>query len=111
MRISDGSSDVCSSDLDLGTQWGNLLALLGAGAVSVYVVVGRPARQRLSLTSYAGSVYGVAALALVLGAVVTSTPLVGLPVEAYLLIGARSEARRVGKEWVRTCRSRWSAYP
>src|SRR3546814_12808121 len=23
----------------------------------------------------------------------------------------RSEARRVGKEWVRTVRSRWSAYP
>src|SRR3546814_20698760 len=25
--------------------------------------------------------------------------------------GARSEARRVGKESVRTCRSRWSPYP
>src|SRR3546814_12276968 len=24
--------------------------------------------------------------------------------------GARSEERRVGKEWVRTCRSRWSPY-
>src|SRR3546814_13182615 len=23
----------------------------------------------------------------------------------------RSEERRVGKEWVRTCRSRWSSYP
>src|SRR3546814_16406656 len=23
----------------------------------------------------------------------------------------RSEERRVGKEWVRTCRSRWSPYP
>src|SRR3546814_18194509 len=27
------------------------------------------------------------------------------------LDGRRSEERRVGKEWVSTCRSRWSAYP
>src|SRR3546814_12365200 len=25
--------------------------------------------------------------------------------------GDRSEERRVGKEWFRTCRSRWSPYP
>src|SRR3546814_16383933 len=25
--------------------------------------------------------------------------------------GARSEARRVGKEWVSSCKSRWSPYP
>src|SRR3546814_19856866 len=30
-----------------------------------------------------------------------------IPVEG----GARSEERRVGKECVRTCRSRWSQYP
>src|SRR3546814_19620270 len=37
-------------------------------------------------------------------------PLVGA-VEARCPCGAvRSEERRVGKEWVRTCRSRWSPY-
>src|SRR3546814_11679477 len=27
-----------------------------------------------------------------------------------VMIGVRSEERRVGKEWVSTCRSRWSPY-
>src|SRR3546814_16480718 len=29
---------------------------------------------------------------------------------AHFKIGDRSEERRVGKEWVSTCRSRWSPY-
>src|SRR3546814_17811879 len=29
---------------------------------------------------------------------------------AVLPLSARSEARRVGKAWVSTCRSRWSSY-
>src|SRR3546814_19455461 len=37
-----------------------------------------------------------------------------MPVEALLCEGSgiqsRSEERRVGKEWVSTCRSRWSPY-
>src|SRR3546814_712127 len=33
-----------------------------------------------------------------------------LNVEGPLQKGRRSEERRVGKEWVRTCRSRWSPY-
>src|SRR3546814_7156120 len=36
----------------------------------------------------------------------------GRPEEAIPpLRKARSEERRVGKEWVSTCRSRWSPYP
>ena len=73
---------------DIGTQFGNLLSLMGAAAVSVYVVVGRQVRQHLSFPSYAAVVYGVAAVLLLLAAVVTRTPLGGLSVEAYLLIAA-----------------------
>jgi len=73
---------------DTGTQWGNLLALLGAAAISVYVVIGRHARQRLSFTSYTSTVYTVAALALVASALATDTPMLGLPVEAYLFVAA-----------------------
>src|SRR3546814_12073495 len=29
----------------------------------------------------------------------------------FLMVHCRSEERRVGKEWVSTCRSRWSPYP
>ena len=71
---------------DLGTQWGNLLALLGALAISVYVVIGRQARQQLSFTSYTAVVYGLAAAMLLVGAGATGTPLLGLPTEAYELI-------------------------
>jgi len=73
---------------DLGTQYGNLLALLGAMAVSVYVVVGRQARQHLSFASYTATVYSITALLLVTAAVVTRTEVLGLPIEAYLFIAA-----------------------
>src|SRR3546814_6815485 len=67
MRISDWSSDVCSSDL--------------AGPPPVHPHPGRreapaaPSRRQLDVR-----------------------------------LGARSEERRVGKECVSTCRSRWSPY-
>lgn len=73
---------------DLGTQWGNALALLGALTISVYVVIGRQARQHLSFTSYTAVVYGVAALLLVVSGLATGTQMVGLPAEAYLWIAA-----------------------
>src|SRR3546814_18186729 len=33
------------------------------------------------------------------------------PVTTLHIVAARSEERRVGKECVRTCRSRWAPYP
>src|SRR3546814_2398198 len=77
MRISDWSSDVCSSDLALGydTAW---------------------------VAEHLFSTYGI----------VTSTQVIAAAVAQRLKrmrIG-RSEERRVGKECVSTCRSRWSPY-
>src|SRR3546814_2102622 len=74
MRISDWSSDVCSSDLS------NYLRLC------FYLVSSSPVRhfQRKKLVVYAK----------------LSTRYSSL----------RSEERRVGKECVSTCRSRWSPY-
>lgn len=84
-----GAAILVSDDWgDGGTQWGNALALAGAGAISVYVVIGRHARQHLTFTSYTGSVYGIAALALLAGTWVTGTPVLGLTTEAYLLVAA-----------------------
>src|SRR3546814_1424876 len=95
MRISDWSSDVCSSDLPLA---------LGAGEP------GKEIQQPMAVV--------------ILGGIVTSTALnmVVLPA-LYLRYGhaaggrrreepalgapARSEERRVGKECFSTCRSRW----
>src|SRR3546814_2304222 len=66
MRISDWSSDVCSSDLKIEQRW--LLAVVGTGGIT----------RR--------------------GA------------DALIPFLDRTEERRVGKECVSTCRSRWSPY-
>src|SRR3546814_7128530 len=93
MRISDWSSDVCSSDLLLGPN--------GAGkSTSILMMTG--------LTEpTSGSVH-------VCGVNSTSKPVEVKRRVGYLPedVGfypefSRSEARRVGKECVSTCRSRW----
>src|SRR3546814_9270627 len=72
MRISDWSSDVCSSDLvDHGAAIGKLHHRGGHGDAPLLLHL-HPVRSGMA---------------------------------------ARSEERRVGKECVSTCRSRWSPYP
>src|SRR3546814_314232 len=77
MRISDWSSDVCSSDLQVAVQrprGGNVHRC------------GKAVVRRLALIDM----------------------IVGMD---RRFAAARSEERRVGKECVSTCRSRWSPYP
>src|SRR3546814_15107008 len=105
MRISDWSSDVCSSDLNVEQilTWGPLIAKRCKTTGRVIKLDGTVAApgEQVSVWNqalvpdkrHAGRTWGqfVAALR-VLGYV-------------------RSEERRVGKECVRTCRSRWSPLP
>src|SRR3546814_9289134 len=81
MRISDWSSDVCSSDLEP-----SMPEISGIGLVAAFVA----------------------------GAISFLSPCVLPLVPGYLSYiagrSARSEERRVGKECVSTCRSRWSPY-
>src|SRR3546814_21107870 len=98
MRISDWSSDVCSSDLtDIGIDQAFLPdkgTLTGSGF---------PGRMSpLTATAWMG--LGPAILLLSL-----ARKSVWLMV-AHLLAAYRSEERRVGKECVSPCRSRWSQY-
>src|SRR3546814_3299832 len=87
MRISDWSSDVCSSDLD---------EILEVDFNLAYT-------RALELCQREGLLAG---------------PSSGLVIEGALQVaqrgekglGVRSEERRVGKECVSTCRSRWSPY-
>src|SRR3546814_3837763 len=87
MRISDWSSDVCSSDLDLA----QALILVG---------------DEIDATD-------LGEISSRLDDVGDAFPIVAdehhLP-EPRLCTGWRSEERRVGKECVSTCRSRWSPY-
>src|SRR3546814_11298865 len=96
MRISDWSSDVCSSDLAdddamLDQLW--IFPLLG-------IVVGVLA-----------GLLGVGGGLILVGALIWLLPLHGIGHDAAMhaaLASSRSEERRVGKECVSTCRSRWS---
>src|SRR3546814_6461851 len=84
MRISDWSSDVCSSDLD------DHLRLVLDGQALDFVIVDQ---------------------ALVVDAVLHGViQLAGGGNAGAVGEVARSEERRVGKECVSTCRSRWSPY-
>src|SRR3546814_4501859 len=87
MRISDWSSDVCSSDLMppalLEVKYGPALPARISSAFSVPVssAASKPAPISTALTALID-----------------------------IIAEARSEERRVGKECVSTCRSRWSPY-
>src|SRR3546814_11497916 len=98
MRISDWSSDVCSSDLARAE-------LHRAAAMAPTIIritrVGMATwwRRRAGFTIGRGE-GGAAGLV---------QPRLKDPA-LLLLAGERSEERRVGKECVSTCRSRWSTY-
>src|SRR3546814_12736679 len=102
MRISDWSSDVCSSDL-----------VDGVRDSAQYSRTDPFNLQQIEVYNGANSVYNGS------GSVGGTTNLVQKTPQATDLtvleagVGTddyRSEERRVGKEWVRTCRSRWSPY-
>src|SRR3546814_6965998 len=86
MRISDWSSDVCSSDLDEQIPFGieHFKVICDALAVASAGKIGDRSLCR-SCTNLRGDLFSKPAAP-----------------------GKRSEERRVGKECVSTCRSRWS---
>src|SRR3546814_19742364 len=91
MRISDWSSDVCSSDLHSPPVPGSVHTL---AAPRTHAVRGQhPATAALSAN----------------GQLDRRRPR-RQPQSRCLDAGARSEERRVGTECVSTCRSRWSPY-
>src|SRR3546814_17573390 len=98
MRISDWSSDVCSSDLiGLFQRLGKLCQLL------VLLRLCHLFRDDLEEElNGAPAIHGKLAADKVHSL---------HPIRAFVDHGDRSEERRVGKECVSTCRSRWSPYP
>src|SRR3546814_2582671 len=85
MRISDWSSDVCSSDLASKSA--------------------PPAAEGGGRASAPASVIDI-----VVTAQRESQSLQSVPISVSAFTAERSEERRVGKECVSTCRSRWSPY-
>lgn len=66
------------------TSLGNLLALAGAWFAAAYLLVGRRLRARLSLIGYITAVYGTAAVALVIMALVSGQAIGGFSPVIYL---------------------------
>jgi drug/metabolite transporter (DMT)-like permease len=65
--------------------YGDLLALVGAIMLGIYILSGRRLRQSLDLVSYVTPVYATSAVALILGSLVTGTKLAPFPMREYLL--------------------------
>src|SRR3546814_15272682 len=101
MRISDWSSDVCSSDLDVVTGLHSVIGILAA--LRHLQETGEGQQIETNLLSSAMSSLVNQTSAYVAGGVVPQR--MG---NAHLSL--RSEERRVGKECVSPCRSRWSPY-
>src|SRR3546814_14798588 len=114
MRISDWSSDVCSSDLPCRT-------LCGAHPAPEFAQT--PATRGCLERSHPAKLWLAAARRRALLCAERTTGHVGIiamggPSCCRTYLGGcrtlasngarRSEERRVGKEWVSTCRSRWS---
>src|SRR3546814_15021175 len=101
MRISDWSSDVCSSDLNG--------ALNGSGRDGGKVErPSRPKQQREACLHHQGGNDEPAKSAA--GLLQPDCARRPCFVQPWLHFVVRSEERRVGKECVSTCRSRWSPY-
>src|SRR3546814_8317541 len=94
VRISDWSSDVCSSDLAFGT------ISLKEGFGGMTVVLENEFKASLAVEVLTPDSLGNLATETTF---YTSLEHINLPVRGF-----RSEERRVGKECVSTCRSRWS---
>src|SRR3546814_16856031 len=105
MRISDWSSDVCSSDLEPDAH--------GHAALAVDADIGDAGQILQAVAHVAVGVVGDLDRRVPVAGEgnVDDRPGVGLDLGddrfLDLLRQARSEERRVGEEWVRTCRSWW----
>lgn len=66
---------------------GDALALAGAVAVSGYMLVGRRMRAGIGNLSYVTVVYSIAGVALLIGALASGAPMLGLPLRTYFWMG------------------------
>jgi drug/metabolite transporter (DMT)-like permease len=71
-----------------GPLLGDVMAFAGALALAGYLLLGRVARRRLPVSTYAASVYGVAAAVLLPACLLTGASLGGYPSASWLALAA-----------------------
>src|SRR3546814_16889635 len=101
MRISDWSSDVCSSDLSTrrsGSSCGGIGSAVQCSSATLWNAMPETSVATGTRPFAARATPGTIAIVVPAGACIASRNVI------------RSEERRVGKECVSTCRSRWSPY-
>src|SRR3546814_17475214 len=107
MRISDWSSDVCSSDLSIGAGEQARLQLQALSLVRSIEAVTVWAPDPGKTGRYAQEMADVLACPVTACADIDTAM---ADVDIAVTTTPRSEERRVGKECVSTCGSRWSPY-
>ena len=82
-----GATIISVGDLGLGENnlLGDILALVGAIMLALYLLAGRSVRKELGLLAYVTPVYAVSALSLILCSILTGVPLATYPPEEFLL--------------------------
>ncbi len=82
-----GATIIAVGDSGVGevSLYGDLLALVGAVMLGLYILIGRRIRQSHDLVSYVTPVYATSAVVLVLGSLATGTMLAPFPLREYLL--------------------------
>src|SRR3546814_10930742 len=103
MRISDWSADVCSSDLAIAEGTATATAAVTATAAIASVAAFHVFQRIVILPHGRDRSENVTIL-------LDKFLRIAIQLVGDFLLDVRSEERRVGKECVSTCRSRWSPY-
>lgn len=82
-----GAIVIAVGDLSIGklNLYGDILSLIGALMLGIYILSGRRIRQSLNLVSYVTPIYITSAVVLSVGGLLTGTPMAPYPLEEYLL--------------------------
>jgi drug/metabolite transporter (DMT)-like permease len=83
-----GLGDAIGVDLGGRALLGDALAFAGSAAIAGYLLLGRAARRRLPVSTYAASVYGVAAAVLLPACLLTGSVLLGYRAGSWLALAA-----------------------
>ena len=78
-----GVGDASEATTAINPIVGNLMAITACLLASVYLIIGRIVRQRISWLAYVFPLYTVASVSMIVVALITETPLLGLDARIY----------------------------